>query len=210
MKLGFRTTAVLIVCGVFLIFFEGKGVITAFMPAQMLYAEDCDWTKLKNGQRVYADVDFVFSPLGVYTDKNDNETSAIYAFPDIKFEEDGSSHIDHYLGISVPSCSFDVYDAIVDASVDWWNDTTGEVEWAGAGIDSYDGYLRKMSSKEKGFLSDYLKDWNYSDSQIEEAIVPYVLMKNQTPVANIAMFVGGIIAFIAGIAVTVLSFVFKK
>ena len=209
MKLGFRTTAVLIVCGVFLIFFEGKGVITAFMPAQMLYAEDCDWTKLKNGQRVYADVDFVFSPLGVYTDKNDNETSAIYAFPDIKFEEDGSSHIDHYLGISVPSSSFDVYDAIVDASVDWWNDTTGEVEWAGAGIDSYDGYLRKMKKNEIKQSQKTLRGWGYTDAQIDEMLFPYVMVRSQSFMTNVFFVIGGMVFSAIGAVLGIVSYLKK-
>lgn len=209
MKLGFRTTAVLIVSGVLLIFFGGKGVITAFMPAQMLYAEDCDWTKLKNGQRVYADVDFVFSPLGVYTDKNDNETSAIYAFPDIKFEEDGSSHIDHYLGISVPSSSFDVYDAIVDASVDWWNDTTGEVEWAGAGIDSYDGYLRKMKKNEIEQSQKTLRGWGYTDAQIDEMLIPYVMVRSQSFMTNVFLVIGGMVFSAIGAVLGIVSYLKK-
>ncbi len=203
-----RLIVVLLIAGAIFTFLGGRGLLLTVLPATDIYDEECDWTKLHNGQRIHVKLDFVIEPFEETTDEDNRSVSQIYTIPDLRATEDGYVDMVHYMGIVVNSKDYAAYDNLVSDSWDWWD---GEYELLGErGYIEVDGYLRKMSSKEKGFLSDYLKDWNYSDSQIEEAIVPYVLMKNQTPVANIAMFVGGIIAFIAGIAVTVLSFVLKK
>ena len=150
----------------------------------------------------------MIEPFEETTDEDNRSVSQIYTIPDLKSDEDGYVNMVHYMGIVVNPKDYAAYDKLVDDSWDWWD---GEYDQLGErGYIEVDGYLRKMSSKEEGFLRDYLKDWNYSDSEIEEAVVPYVLMKNQTPIANIAMFGGGIIAFLAGILVAVLSLILKK
>ena len=94
---------------------------------------------------------------------------------------------------------------MVDASWDWWD---GKGELGAAGTDSFDGYLRKMDKKEKEFIHDYLKDW-YSESEIEEMVVPYVMMRNQTMLANVLMFVGGIVLTLVGALFGFLFFIKK-
>ncbi|MBP5276373.1 MAG: hypothetical protein J6Z07_06240, partial [Lachnospiraceae bacterium] len=59
----FRLTVALIFCGIALVFLGGKGLFFRMKPAQFLYAQDCNWDELKNGQRVRADIDFVFEPF---------------------------------------------------------------------------------------------------------------------------------------------------
>ncbi len=203
-----RLVVVLIVAGAVFTFLGGRGLLVNILPATDIYDQECDWTKLHKNQRVHVKLDFVIEPFEETTDEDNRSVSQIYTIPDLKSDEDGYVNMVHYMGIVVNPKDYAAYDKLVDDSWDWWN---GEYDQLGErGYIEVDGYLRKMSSKEEGFLRDYLKDWNYSDSEIEEAVVPYVLMKNQTPIANIAMFGGGIIAFLAGILVAVLSLILKK
>ena len=203
-----RLVVVLIVAGAIFTFLGGRGLLVNILPATDIYDQECDWTKLHKNQRVHVKLDFVIEPFEETTDEDNRSVSQIYTIPDLRSDEDGYVNMVHYMGIVVNPKDYAAYDKLVDDSWDWWN---GEYDQLGErGYIEVDGYLRKMSSKEEGFLRDYLKDWNYSDSEIEEAVVPYVLMKNQTPIANIAMFGGGIIAFLAGILVAVLSLILKK
>ena len=203
-----RLVVVLIVAGAVFTFLGGRGLLVNILPATDIYDQECDWTKLHKNQRVHVKLDFVIEPFEETTDEDNRSVSQIYTIPDLKSDEDGYVNMVHYMGIVVNPKDYAAYDKLVDDSWDWWD---GEYDQLGErGYIEVDGYLRKMSSKEEGFLRDYLKDWNYSDSEIEEAVVPYVLMKNQTPIANIAMFGGGIIAFLAGILVAVLSLILKK
>ena len=203
-----RLVVVLIVAGAVFTFLGGRGLLVNILPATDIYDQECDWTKLHKNQRVHVKLDFVIEPFEETTDEDNRSVSQIYTIPDLKSDEDGYVNMVHYMGIVVNPKDYAAYDKLVDDSWDWWD---GEYDQLGeSGYIEVDGYLRKMSSKEEGFLRDYLKDWNYSDSEIEEAVVPYVLMKNQTPIANIAMFGGGIIAFLAGILVAVLSLILKK
>ena len=205
----FRLTFAFLILGLVLAFLGGKGLVTSFLPAKYIYDQDLDWTKLRNGQRVYADVDFVFEPFEITSDDSGKDVSAIYTIPDLKSDENGNVYIDHYMGILVKSEDFSKYDRMVDASWNWWNDTTGEVEWASAGVDSFDGYLRKMDKKEQEFIHDYLKDWN-SESEIQDMVVTYVMMRSQLMIANILMFGGGIILIVIGAIFGFLFFIKKS
>ncbi len=204
----FRLTFAFLILGFVLAFLGGKGLVTSFLPAKYIYDQNLDWTKLRNGQRVYADVDFVFEPFEITSDDSGKDVSAIYTIPDLKSDENGNVYVAHYMGILVKSEDFSKYDRMVDASWNWWDDTTGEVEWAAAGVDSFDGYLRKMDKKEQEFIHDYLKDW-YSESEIQDMVVPYVMMRSQSMIANILMFGGGIILIVIGAIFGVLFFIKK-
>ena len=201
----FRLTFAFLILGLVLAFLGGKGLVTSIMPAKDLYDPEVDWTKLRNGQRVCADVDFVIEPFEITSNDSGQDVSAIYTFPDLKVDSDENIYIAHYMGILVKSEDFSQYNRMVDASWDWWD---GKGELGAAGIDSFDGYLRKMDKKEKEFIHDYLKDW-YSESEIEEMVVPYVMMRNQTMLANVLMFVGGIVLTIIGAIFGFLFFIKK-
>ena len=201
----FRLTFAFLILGLVLAFLGGKGLVTSIMPAKDLYDQNVDWTKLKNGQRVYANVDFVFEPFEITSNDSGQDVSAIYTIPDLKVDSDENIYIAHYMGILVKSEDFSQYNRMVDASWDWWD---GKGELGAAGTDSFDGYLRKMDKKEKEFIHDYLKDW-YSESEIEEMVVPYVMMRNQTMLANVLMFVGGIVLTLVGALFGFLFFIKK-
>ena len=47
---SFRLTISLIAIGIILGAFGGRGLISSVIPPKYIYAEDCDWTKIKTGQ----------------------------------------------------------------------------------------------------------------------------------------------------------------
>lgn len=202
----FRLTFGFLVIGIILAVIGGKGLVTYVMPAKYIYAQDCDWTKLKGGQRVYCDLDFVIEPFKITSNDSGVDTSAVYVVPDLKTADDGSVYMAHFMGVVVNAKDFSTYNRMVDASWDWWDDTTGEVEWAAAGTIPFDGYLRKMDKKEKEFIHDYLKDW-YSEEQIQEMVVPYVMMQSQSILSYVLMFGGGILLTVIGAIFGVVFFI---
>jgi len=202
-----RLTVSLIIMGALLLFLGGKGLIVSMLPAQHIDSYDCDWTKLHANQRVSAELNFVLDPFEETTDKYNKSVSCIYTVPELRDGDDGNIYMTHFMGVVVGSKDYPEYDKLVNDSWDWWD---GEYDILGErGVIQFDGYLRKMSAKEKGFLKDYLKDFGYPDEKIEEMIIPYVMMKSQTPVTNILMTVGGLLLFAAGMITGIVSFIKK-
>ncbi|MCR5848769.1 MAG: hypothetical protein K6G75_11725 [Lachnospiraceae bacterium] len=199
-----RLPAALLVIGALLVFMGGKGILTFFMPAQDLY-QDCDWTKLKNGQRVVANVDFVFDTFKIVTNEEGRDVSAVYAMPDLVADNDGV-RISHFMGILVTANDFSTYNRILDASWKWWEDETETVEWAEGGTVYFDGYLRKMDKQEKEFLKRYLGELGFDENQKEAMIIPYVMMESEPPLINLGMFGGGIVSLVTGVLIGIFFF----
>lgn len=201
-----RLTISLLAIGVILGFLGGRGLISSVLPPKYIYAEDCDWTKLKAGQRVVAELDFVVDPFEETTEDG-KSVSCLYTVPDLREGSDGLIYMTHFMGVRVNSKDYAAYDKLVEDSWDWWD---MEYEQLGErGTIPFDGYLRKMKTNEKQFLEEYLEDAGYADDEIAEMITPYVMMPNQTPIANILMFLGGILALGGGVVSGIISFVKK-
>ena len=203
----FRLTFGLIIAGLLLMFFGGRGLLFSVLPAQEIYNDDCDWTKLHANQRVHAYLDFVIDPF-METTEDGRSVSQIYTVPDLRVKEDNKIYMTHYMGVLVNSSDYSQYDSLVEASWAWWDMEYDEL--GSQGYIEFDGYLRKMSKKEKGFLRDCLMDTGYTEEEAEEAIIPYVMMKNQTPLSSLLMFGGGILCLIPGAILCVVFFVLKK
>ena len=77
---SFRLTISLLAIGVILGFFGGRGLVASVLPPKYIYADDCDWTKLKGGQRVVAELDFVLEPLKRQP-KTEKASAAFILFP---------------------------------------------------------------------------------------------------------------------------------
>ncbi|MBO7375283.1 MAG: hypothetical protein J6U09_05690 [Lachnospiraceae bacterium] len=200
----FRLTVALIFCGIALVFLGGKGLFFRMKPAQFLYAQDCNWDELKNGQRVRADIDFVFEPF-CETTQDGKSTNCLYLFPDLREREDGSVYIANFMGVQVMAKDYSTYDSIVNCSASVWD--KGEGHLGDGGVVKFDGYLRKMDDEELGFLKKTLtKYWGYDESQLDDLIVPYIMVKNNTPLANIAMFCGGFVLLAGGAVMAIFSF----
>ena len=185
----FRLTFVFLILGIALAVLGGKGLVTSVLPAKDIYDPELDWTKLKSGQRVCVNIDYLWDCYEVTTDDYGKEVTREYALPDLRFEPE--VYVAHFIGVTARSDEFSQFDKLVEDSLDW---DYGEYELLGErGYIPYDGYLKKMDKEDLAFFQSYLKNVGYSESEINDMIVPFLLVRNQTPLTNILMFAGGIV-----------------
>ena len=197
----FRLTFVFLILGIVLAVLGGKGLVTSVLPAKDIYDPELDWTKLKPGQRVYVNIDYIWDCYEVTTDDYGKEVTREYVLPDLIFEPE--VYVAHFIGVTARASEFSQFDKLNEDSLDW---DYGEYEQLGErGYIPYDGYLKKMKKDELEFLQSYLKNLGYTDTEISDMIVPVVLVRNQTPLTNLLMFAGGILLTIVG---AVLGFLF--
>lgn len=138
---------------------------------------EVDWNTLKPYQHVEFDLDFI-ADCYMYYERDGKETSRFYAVPNLYANEDGYVDVNHFMGIAVAQKDFAQYEKLADSSYEWWSDETGSVEFGKDAI-HIDGYLRKMSSKDKEYMKKYMtEDWGYSDSEADEMMTKYVIMTN--------------------------------
>ena len=200
-KMKFRLTFVFLILGIVLAVLGGKGLVTSVVPAKDIYDPEFDWTTLKPGQRVVVNMDYIWDWYEQTTDDYGKAVSREYALPDIIFEPE--VYVAHFIGVTANSSEFSQFDKLNEDSIDWEN---GEYEQLGErGYIYYDGYLKKMDDEDKEFLKSYLVNSGFSESEINDMIIPVVLVRNQTPLTNILMFAGGILLTAIG---AVLGFVF--
>ena len=164
------------------------------MPAKDIY--NTDWESLKANQHVELDMDFLMDCYMVY-ERDGEVTGAYYALPDL-YVDDSGIYIAHYMGVAATKAQFSTFDRIVDKSFEWWDDEEGTVEWNTETV-HIDGYLRKMSSNDKKYMTELLQEYGYSSTEIDQMMVPYVIMSNGSSmwgliVAGLLMLVlGGVI-----------------
>ena len=193
----FRLTFVFLILGIALAVLGGKGLVTSIiMPPKYIYDPECDWSQLKSGQRVYVELDYIWDCYEETTSDSGSAVSRQYALPDIRVDDEGYYYNAHFIGVTAKASEFSQFDKLNEDSIDWEN---GEYDQLGErGYITYDGYLKKMGKEELSFLQSYLKSNGYTDSEIDSMIVPVVLMRNQTPIANLLMFGGGILLTLLG------------
>lgn len=200
----FRLTVALIFCGLALMFFGGKGLFFKILPAQDLYTEECNWDKLHSGQHVQANVDLIFYPFIVYS-SDGNDTKAVYYLPDLR--TDGEKYfMANYMGIEVKAKNFDKYNQLADVCERYWflNEDITADEITKIPVD---GYLRKMKDDELNYLKQDLKDLGYDASELDDIIVPYVMVENDTtPIAGLGMLAGGFVLLAGGVVMAIFSF----
>lgn len=200
----FRLTVVLLMCGAVLAFLGGRSLYFRIMPAHDLYTEECDWDKLHSGQRVQANVDLIFYPFIVYS-RDGSDTKAVYYLPDLR--TDGEKYfMANYMGIEVKAKNFDKYNQLAETCERYWllNEDISESDIIKIPVD---GYLRKMTKDELSYLEQDLKKLGYDASELDDIIVPYVMVENDsTPIASLGMLVGGIVLFAGGAVMAVFSF----
>ena len=193
-----RIPVIFLILGIMLVFTGGKGLVTIFvLPVNYITDQDSDWTKLKNGQSVAADFYAMYAPCCIYS-KDGSDTSAIYVVPDIKPDENGDYVAKHYMGVAVSRKDFAAYDRLIGIQ-DYSNFTDSDYV-------IFDGYLRKLKKDERNYFVQYLKEAGFSDSEIDDVLIPYVAVKRQTPLSYLGMFGGGILCLAIGAVTGVLFF----
>ena len=173
------------------------GIILAFnMKAAPVDIYTVDWNTLKPYQHVEFDLDFLGGCYMFY-ERDDVETSRFYAVPNLYATEDGYVNIDHFMGVAVAKADFDKYEKVADSSYEWWMDETGTVEFGKETV-HIDGYLRKMSSNDKKYMTKYLsEDWGYNQSEIDQIMTKYVIMTNGS--SNTGIILAGTITLVLGL-----------
>ena len=167
------------------------------------------WTTLKANQHVTIDLDFVMDEYMVYGEKDKNHevknvTSRFYTVPEITADENGGLNMTHFMGVAVPAKEAATYERIADKSYAWWTDTTGTVAWDPESV-YIDGYLRKMSSDDKKYMREYLYDIGYSSEEVDEMLVPYVIMNNAS--SMVGLVAAGLVMAALGAAFLVMAIV---
>ena len=165
------------------------------MPPVDLY--EVDWSTLKANQHVEFDMDFL-ADCYMFYERDGKETSRFYAVPYLYAGEDGYVDIAYFMGIGVANKDFDKYEKLADSSYEWWSDETGTVEYGKDAI-HVDGYLRKMGSNDKKYMTKYLtEDWGYTQEEADQMMVNYVIMTNAS--SNTGMILAGAICLVIGVA----------
>ena len=107
--------------------------------------------------------------------------------------------------MSNPS-DYKIVEQVLKESDDWYYDTTGEV---GYGMTTYyvDGILEKMDSEEKELMEEYLTACEYSQSEINQMMCPYMITKVNVGASKITLGIG---IFFVVITLGILGFVFYQ
>lgn len=181
--------------GVVLFGVNVKNVILTLKPGVDLYELE-DWSALENGAHISTDVDFIFDYY-MYEEDNGRQTKRNYMIPSFTIEGE-DIYMDKYISVQVGAARFGDYDPIVADSQAWWGYETEEFPTETVTVE---GYLRKLKNDEKGFLEDYLGSMGMEQSEMDHAIVPYVIVPFDSSSAK-AGFIGSGVLFLVGAILT--------
>ena len=154
---------------------------------------DADWSTLRLTQHVEFDLDFLVGEY-MYRTKNEEVVSRSYVVPDRKLEEEGL-YVDHFLGLEADTGQeYVTYDKIIENSWLWMTDETGTVEWA-KDTAHINGYLRRMNLRERKYMKEFLTDAGYTEAEIKEVMVPYVIVASRKPIGRHIVYGAFILIF---------------
>ncbi|MBR2295153.1 MAG: hypothetical protein IJ869_05275 [Clostridiales bacterium] len=158
---------------------------------------DVDWSELEVGDHVKMKIEYTLGEFSNTTDDG-KEVSRKYSYPRIE-----NDMIVDVIGIHVNSADFAKYDALYDATVDWWEGTTNSVE---ADPIEIDGVIKKLDNDEIGFHEEYL-DGLFSSSELEDSKYELAVYPNMDN--NILVVVIGAVITLAGLGYAAYVFIKK-
>ncbi len=203
-RFGWKLPFSLLAAGICLAFVGAKSLIIGFLPTVDLDDPSVDWGKLKANQHV--EIEYMYTDGYFYYVEEDNKDVARrYAVIDIQNIDD-MVYLQHYMGININNTNdFARYDKAAEETYSWM---------CGTGYDptktyvAYDGYLRKMTKDEKEAMRSWIAELGWSSEEIEDTLVPYVIMENESQFSNILMLAGGLL--LLAISVVMIIFNVKK
>ena len=158
---------------------------------------DVDWSELEVGDHVKMKIEYTLGEFSNTTDDG-KEVSRKYSYPRIE-----NDMIVDVIGIHVNSADFAKYDALYDATVDWWTGTTNSVE---ADPIEIDGVIKKLDNDEIGFHEEYL-DGLFSSSELDDSKYELAVYPNMDN--NILLVVIGAVITLAGLGYAAYVFIKK-
>lgn len=199
----FKLTVVLLISGVMLLFIGGKGLVVSILPAKNLNDETLDWTKLKANQHVYVE-NLSTDGYFYYYEKDGKTVSRIYTMVELYTGEDGETYPGYFMGyLTAEEAEYPRFDSSAEDFISW---VYGESDYIPKTAVERDGYLKKMTSDEKEAIKEWIMDYDFSEEEAETMFLPYKIMKNEKPVENILEFAFGVLLFVGGVALGILSF----
>ncbi len=155
-----------------------------------------DWNQLTAGTHVEMDVDIL---IGQYMTTTDNgaEVSRDYLMPHLNYDSHNDYYdIDRVIGVKInrSSGNFETADRIVDNTVAWWNDRTGNVEYNTVTI-HIDGYLQKMNGSQEKYVREAMEAAGFTPHDMASMLVPYYISDNSS--SGKILLLCGFIALIA-------------
>lgn len=165
--------------GIFGIFLLGWGIKVAIVYNKEpidLFAEDTNWDELEQYQHVYANVDLMMDYY-MTVGNSVEDKFRYYLLPQIKTDVSGMT-MEHFIGIKTTSSNYNVYDKLSEESIRWWQ---SDEDLDGLKTDTVfvEGYLKKSTSDEKKLL--YASFGNaYTEEELDEMCVPFVIMGSGT------------------------------
>ncbi|MBO4636082.1 MAG: hypothetical protein J5685_02940 [Clostridiales bacterium] len=193
----------LLILGIGVIAFGIRGINENNRPAIDMSEPGFEWSELNVGDHVVFDTDQVFPAFAQVIEK-DKVKGRYYAMPHI-VNEDGMYSIDDFLGIYVRTDSkqTDSYDDLSEAAITWWTSDAQDIDGTPVHID---GIIKEMPSDYHGFFTDYISEFGFDNSFINDShckLAIYPTEKNGVLILGI-----GIICTV--VSVVVLFFKLRK
>lgn len=202
--------------GIILTFMGGKDVIR--MSKDPIDMNTVDWGTLEAGDHVHFTVDMVWGQF--YQENSEQKTFGIttssresgrgYAIPHLYVDERGFYNIDYYIGLHLANPSdYNVIEQVLAESDAWYYDTTGTVDYGMTTL-YIDGTVEKMSSQQKEFMRDYLRSCEYTDSEIDRMMCPFMIERGNMQASKITLGIGIVCDVILLIMLGILFYQDKK
>lgn len=155
-----------------------------------------DWNQLTTGTHVEMDVDIL---IGQYMTTTDNgaEVSRDYLMPHLNYDPHNDYYdIDRVIGVKINRASgnFETADTIVDNTVAWWNDRSGNIGYNTVTI-HIDGYLQKMNGSQQKYVREAMEAAGFTPHDMASMLVPYYISDNAS--SGKILLLCGFIALIA-------------
>lgn len=187
--LSLKMQIVLVLLGAFMTIFGITASISYSKPPVYLYDENLPWDTIKNNQHINGDVDFV---CGYYEELEDKKTgeavTRFYLLPDYKE--------DKFITLRVTSDEFEKYDLQTQKTFDCYSE---QISYGEMTLIDIDGRTRKLSKENKEFLTSYLKSVGYSEAEIDDVAVPYMIVQDESDGLVYGIMVAGLVLLTLGI-----------
>lgn len=200
MRFGWKLPIALLVLSACLLITGGKGLVVGLLPAENLDDPSVDWGSLKANQHVKVENICTDGYFYYYTEDN-VEKARRYAIIDIVNYE-GEDYLAYYMGFNAQKEDFSKLDSSAEATNEWLCGDSNIPDYTYVGRD---GYLRKMKKDEIDALREWISELGWPDEDVEDALVPYIIMENQSQLTNVLMFAGGLLLLVGGVALVILN-----